>query len=154
MYQFFQNLWIDKMGLYSIFIYMAVSLPLAIIMLYVSIYKPSIDYIKKNKIKSIQKLFTREFYQEKNTALPIFIWSRIVSISIIISNAMVFNIFGVVIFSVFWYLLQELVVKIFQKIFWIDDMIKDILDNQNLQISIFYAFVSIGLSILIWAVMI
>lgn len=149
------DFWITQSGLIELIKYIWVSLPLFLIIFYTTTWRYIKDHIKKNeKISNLTDFFHKEFRKENNIALSIFLWSKLISIATIIWYSMVFNIVWVILFSVLWYWIQVLTVKLFEKSLWIDNLYEEIIEEQNIPTAIMYATLIISVSGLIWSAMI
>lgn len=154
-----QNLiWIEKTGLIETAKYLGLVIPLFLFMFYVSSIVFLQNYLWKLNKKNTPNLnltwlLKKEIIDENNISFSIFLWSRMISISIIISYALVLNFVWVIIFSILWYFIQLISIKIFEKLLNID-LINVLIEKQNIPVSILYWFLVISLSTLIWVCLI
>jgi hypothetical protein len=120
---------------------------------YFAVYQPLQAYIRHHQIVSFQSFFAKEFYADHNIALSIFLGAKILASAIIISHAMVFTITGVIVFSFLGYILQELVIKLFEYGMGTKSFVSEIVEQQNMPIAIMYACVCLSVALLIGGVM-
>lgn len=147
---------IDKSWVIEIIKYLIISIPLFLWIFYLTTIQELKKYLSSTNTKDagILKLIQKELLEDNNIALSIFLWSKLVALSIIISSAMVFNLLWVIIFTFIWYLIQVISVMLFEKTIWIDNLFSHTIEKQSIAISVLYGFLVIALSMLIWTTLI
>ena len=128
---------IDKTGFVAMVQYLFVALPIFASIFYAS----TINSLKKHckTDKNVSTLLRRELFEDKNLALSIVLAGKLISIAMIVSTAMVFNLIGLVIFAVLAYLIQFFTVKGFELFLNIKDFMESTIEEQNIPAAVLYA---------------
>jgi len=145
----FSVLGLDPSGASQILQYLLVAIPLTMVMFYVTTVMEFRKLLISHNKGSVAELIKKEFEEDNNLALSIFLGAKFIAITTIISFAMVFNLLGVVLFTLVGYAIQVLSVIFIEKLFGIEDLEDYILVKQNMPMVIFYSGLVIGLSALI-----
>jgi len=142
--------WIDKSGITELVKYAFVAIPLVIAIFYFSTINELKKVLLTTSAKSVPELIKKEFEQDQNIALAIFLAAKFIAITTIVSFSMVMNLVGVILFSVLGYIIQILSVSLVEKMLSLNEpLVKYVIDKQNVPVVILYAGLVIGMSSLI-----
>lgn len=102
-----------------------------------------------SKGQGVSALFRREMFEENNTSLGIYVWAKMIAITILLYHSMALSLIWVVLFTLAGYAVQEGTAKVFEKYLKLEWMLEDILDRQNVGLAYLYGATVISLSLLI-----
>ena len=105
--------------------------------------------IKLRKFGPLRPLITKEFFQQHNASFAVFLGAKFLSLALIISKTMLFNLLGMIIFAIAIILIQEAFVRIFARILGVKSLYRYVLEDKSIAVSIFYAFLILGVTLLL-----
>lgn len=150
-------LWIDLWGLKALLSYLFIWIPLLFFIAYWSVFLKLNNYVKKQNwktwVQGVTELLKKEFFVDKNNALAIFISARFLSASTIIASAMIFNLVWTIIFAILGFIIQEISVKILEKALSLKSLTDNIIEEQNMAVSLLYLWVVLSLSVIVGTTM-
>lgn len=141
---------IDKSGFISLVQYAFLALPLAVGVFYVSTVVELKKVLNTTGLPNVPALIKKEFEEDNNLALAIFLAAKFIAITTIVSFSMILNLAGVILFALVGYGIQQITVTIVEKMLNLNLPLEQyIIEKQNVPVVVLYAGLVIGLSGLI-----